>query len=651
MNHLMNETSPYLLQHADNPVDWYPWGAEAFDKARREDKPVFLSVGYSTCHWCHVMAHESFEDMDIAGLLNSGFVSVKVDREERPDVDSVYMEVCQAMTGSGGWPMSIFLTADREPFFAGTYFPKKARYGTVGFYELLLAIRDAWQSDRKRLLSSAQSIIKRASETVPVAASPDEALLSRALEQYKAGFDEKFGGFGHAPKFPSAHNILFLLQQYQKRGDKDALRMAEQTLTQMARGGLFDHIGYGFCRYSTDRRFLVPHFEKMLYDNALLILAYCRAFELTHDAFYLDVAEKTADYELREMRHSSGAFFSAQDADSSGEEGKYYVLTPDEVISVLGEEEGSAFCRRYGITAAGNFEGKSIPNLLGSDEPFGQAEASVMKLRAYLKKREVLHTDDKILTVWNSLMIAALCSLYRATANASYLESAQRAQQFIEEKLTDKDTLYVSYRSGSRKTKGFLDDYAAYCFALLALYDVTLESGYLSRAGQLSAKAASDFFDTGSGGFTLSGKENEALIFSIKESYDGAMPSGNGLMSYVLVRLRALWPDAVPDELLDKQLAFLSGESASLPSGHAMFLIALSDLLDPPETVTVVRNGTDELAGLVFCAAPGAVVRVLEPSDEYRLLDGQTAVYVCRDSRCLPPISMREYIAGRSPHA
>lgn len=646
MNHLQNETSPYLLQHANNPVDWYPWGAEAFAKAKREDKPVFLSVGYSTCHWCHVMAHESFEDDEVAALLNASFVSVKVDREERPDVDSVYMAVCQAMTGSGGWPMSIFMTAGQTPFFAGTYFPKTAHHGAIGFYKLLLAIRDAWENDRETLLSPAQQILRAASGSQSVETPPDEALLHRATEQFRASFDELCGGFGSAPKFPTPHNLLFLMQQYQKHNDKDALRMAERTLTQMARGGLFDHIGFGFCRYSTDRRFLVPHFEKMLYDNALLILAYCRAYEITKKAFYREVAEKSADYVLRQMRSDAGAFFSAQDADSDGEEGKYYVFTPKEIVAVLGEGDGEAFCRCYNITAEGNFEGKSIPNLLASDEPFGRMEDAFPKLRAYRKTRASLHTDDKILTAWNGFMIAALCSLYRITKKADYLEAAKRAQNYMEEWLCDGDTLCVSTRNGKRGTKGFLDDYAAYCYALLALYDVTLQQACLTRAVQMASKAAKDFFDIEHGGYALSGKENETLILNKKESYDGAMPSGNGLMAYNLVRLNQLLPEAVPEALLHKQLAFLSSEAAAYPAGHTMFLLALSDVLAPPPTITVVRSGDDDVTDLVFCTDSGAAVRMLDaPAEEYRLLDGQTTVYVCRDHRCLPPVHKRSYIA------
>jgi len=368
-NHLKDQTSPYLLQHAENPVDWYPWCGEAFQKAKAEEKPVFLSIGYSTCHWCHVMAHESFEDAEIADLLNRDFVPIKVDKEERPDIDSVYMTVCQQFTGSGGWPTTIFMTAEQKPFFAGTYFPKTARGGMIGLKELLTAVHEEWENDRATLLESADRITDLLNRAKSVRAEANGSLIERAVEFYKSDYDKEFGGFGEAPKFPAPHILLFLLAYYKKSGDRGALEMAETTLLQMYRGGLFDHIGYGFCRYSTDRYFLVPHFEKMLYDNALLILAYCGAYWVTKKTFYRDVAEKTASYILREMTSPEGGFYSAQDADSEGEEGKYYVFEPSEIASLLGGETGEAFSRYYGITEEGNFGGKSIPNLLQSD-PF-----------------------------------------------------------------------------------------------------------------------------------------------------------------------------------------------------------------------------------------------------------------------------------------
>ena len=642
-NHLKNQTSPYLLQHAENPVDWYPWSEEAFSKARAEDKPIFLSIGYSTCHWCHVMAHESFEDLEIADILNQYYVSIKVDKEERPDIDNIYMAVCQAFTGSGGWPTSIFMTQEQKPFFAGTYFPKTARYGSIGFKELLLIIQQKWKDERDALLCSADEIAAACNQHYAVASQADEMLLDAALQWYKQNFDASFGGFGSAPKFPAPHNLLFLMQQYEKHGNYQALNMAETTLQKMYAGGLFDHIGYGFCRYSTDRYYLVPHFEKMLYDNALLILAYCKAYELTRRSFYLEVAQKTASYILTEMTAPNGGFYSAQDADSDGEEGKYYVFTPEEIIGLLGQADGAAFCEWFGITKAGNFKGKSIPNLLHAknltDEPF---DPFLPALREYRRRRTPLHTDDKILTVWNALMIVALCRLYRCSRNSRYLEAAKRAQGFIENNLCRQNTLYVSFRDGKLSEHGFLDDYASYIFALLSLHDATLERTFLRRAVQLTKETVIQYYDWEHGGFYLSGTDNEPLLFRPKECYDGALPSGNSLIAYVLVRLNALLPDQSTENLLNKQFAYMAGEAKRYPAGCSMFLMALSDFLEPPVLTTVVPNGED-LSDLPFAFPSDAIVNVLDRSlEEYKLLNGETTFYVCRNHSCLPPMNKRQ---------
>jgi len=410
-NRLQHETSPYLLQHAHNPVDWYPWGEEAFRKAKSEDKPVFLSIGYSTCHWCHVMAHESFEDEEAAEILNRHFISIKVDKEERPDVDSIYMAFCQAFTGSGGWPTSIFMTPDQKPFFAGTYFPKRSRGRMIGFQEVLEAIHEKWESDREALLQQADHLLSHLKQDEAKEAALSDELIESAVRIYKRIYDRKNGGLGPAPKFPTPHNLLFLMTYHERYGDETCLRMAQHTLTQMYRGGLFDHIGFGFCRYSTDERYLAPHFEKMLYDNALLMMAYCQAYTITKKPLYLDIAEKTATYILREMTNPQGGFYSAQDADSEGEEGKYYLFTPEEIVRILGKKEGEAFCRHFDITPSGNFEGKSIPNLLHSAPEDKAFEPFLEQIYAYRKERHALHLDDKILTTWNALMIAALCRL------------------------------------------------------------------------------------------------------------------------------------------------------------------------------------------------------------------------------------------------
>lgn len=638
-NHLKNETSPYLLQHADNPVDWYPWGGKAFRRAREEDKPVFLSIGYSACHWCHVMAHESFEDQETAELLNRWFISIKVDREERPDVDSVYMAVCQAFTGGGGWPASLFLTPEKRPFFAGTYFPKRRQGGMVSFGELLTLIHEKWERDRSALLSPAEEIVALLNQPKTVESKAELELLKEAVRLYKRLFDRENGGFGGAPKFPSPHNLLFLLAYYGRRGDQDCLEMAERTLLQMYRGGLFDHIGGGFCRYSTDKRFLVPHFEKMLYDNALLILAYCEAYSVTRKKLYLLAAKRTADFVLREMTAPEGGFYSAQDADSEGEEGKYYLFAPEEIVRLLGTERGESFNQHFDITKAGNFEGKSIPNLLHSSPEDRSFDSLLEKVYQYRRGRCALHLDDKILTVWNGLMIAALCRLYQANGEGKYLDAAKRADRFFWENLWDSGALHVNFRAGRRGEKGFLDDYAAVLFAQLALYGATLDGAYLERAEQLCQDTCARFQDRENGGFYLYSEEHEALLLRPKETYDGAMPSGNSLMAWNLVRLSQLASEECYGPLAERQLDFLAADAKQYPAGYAMFLLALLDYRDPPPKVTAVFSNKAEAARLPLELPAEATVILREPGEDYPLKNGKTTFYVCRGHSCLPSVN------------
>ncbi len=636
-NHLKNEKSPYLLQHAENPVDWYPWGEEAFKKAKAENKPIFLSIGYSTCHWCHVMAHESFEDKDIADILNSYFISIKVDKEERPDIDSVYMSVCQTLTGSGGWPTSIFMTPEQKPFFAGTYFPKSTRYGMPGFKELLIIIKEKWAEERGELLDSADEIIKVLNKTEKMESEADIDLIESAVNLYKRSYDKKFGGFGTAPKFPSPHNLIFLMSYYEKSGDIDLLEMAENTLVQIYSGGIFDHIGYGFCRYSTDRYFLVPHFEKMLYDNALLITAYCRAYDITKKPFYKEVAEKTASYIFREMTSDEGAFYSAQDADSEGEEGKYYIFEPSEIINLLGEKDGIPFNKYYGITNKGNFEGKSIPNLLHNKNFKNEFDECLQKVYSYRLNRNKIHLDDKILTSWNSLMIVAMCQLYRISRKSEYLDAAKKAQQFIENKLCDNDALFVSYRDGKRGEKGFLDDYANYIFSLLYLYNATFDNLFIEKARKIYKKALLDFYDNNNGGFYLYGKDNEKLIVRPKETYDGAVPSGNSVMAYNLVHLFYLTSDKEIEEILKSQLNFLYSELSQYPAGSAMFLTALLEYFEPSEMITVVLKNQEDITDLNFAISLNSIVKIINsPTQEYSYKNDKTTFYICRNHNCMP---------------
>ncbi|MGN0336578.1 MAG: thioredoxin domain-containing protein [Lachnospiraceae bacterium] len=656
-NHLKDQTSPYLLQHADNPVDWYPWCEEAFLRAKEEDKPIFLSIGYSTCHWCHVMAHESFEDEDIAEILNRYFISIKVDREERPDIDNIYMTVCQAFTGSGGWPTTIFLTPEQKPFFAGTYFPKTSVYGRIGLKELLLQVQERWETNRERLLESAEEItsilqkkaLQKSSFPAGRSAFDDQAarLIAHAVAIFKESFDERYGGFGEAPKFPTPHNLLFLMRCYEKNGDRDTLKMVEKTLMQMYRGGMFDHIGGGFCRYSTDPYFLVPHFEKMLYDNALLLSAYCKAFQLTKKDIYLDVAQKTALFILREMTSPEGAFYSAKDADSEGEEGKYYLFQPSEITQVLGESAGKEFNRYFDITESGNFEGKSIPNLLHHMEKAEDGEIFTEQKRMdeyraavyeYRSHRYALHLDDKILTSWNALMIAALCSLYRVSGKHIYLDTALQAWTFISTHLCEDDTLYVSYRNGQRGEKGFLDDYAFSIYALLALYEATLDGSWLERATALCKKTVSDFYDEEHGGFFLYGNEHEQLVLRPKETYDGAVFSGNSAMAYDLVRLSYLTDDVWLKKLSKEQLSYMCAEADGYPAGYAMYLLALLDDADEPDRITIVRKDAQDLGGLA-CRIPLDTEVVIrdQPDKRYPLKNDHTTYYACMDHSCQPP--------------
>lgn len=634
-NQLKNETSPYLLQHAENPVNWYPWCDAAFAKAKAEDKPIFLSIGYSTCHWCHVMAHESFEDEATAALLNQYFVAIKVDREERPDIDSVYMSVCQTFTGSGGWPMSIFMTWDKKPFFAGTYFPVHSKYGMPGFGQLLTAVAEQWRLDRTQLLQSAEQVMAHLIQTSDSADGKNtQDLAEQATLSFVRTFDSENGGFGSAPKFPTPHNLLFLMLQAKLTHDQKLLEMAEKTLLQMRKGGIFDHIGYGFARYSTDPYFLAPHFEKMLYDNALLMMAYATAYDVTDHALYLDTAEKTAAYILREMTHPQGGFYSAQDADSEGVEGKYYTFTHKEIMDVLGKERGAAFACAFDITEQGNFEGVNIPNLLQSSD-FSDFTQEIETLYTYRKNRFALHLDDKILLSWNSLMISALSLLYRISQKEPYLDAARKAGAFVEQYLCEGENLYTSFRDGNHSGHGFLDDYAFYIAAQLSLYSATLEQEYLQRAEQLCTVTLQRFADRARGGYFLS--QNNELFLNPKETYDGAIPSGNAVMAYNFVKLYQLTKKEEYSALAEQQLAFLAAKAQDYPGGHCMFLLAKLLYENPPQHITVVLSDDAALRSIRQTLPLDANITVIPADQAHPLLNGQTTYYVCKDHTCYPP--------------
>lgn len=640
-NHLKNATSPYLLQHAENPVDWYPWCKQAFEKAKSEDKPIFLSIGYSTCHWCHVMAHESFEDKKTAEILNQYFVSIKIDREERPDIDSVYMSVCQAFTGSGGWPMSIFMTWDKKPFFAGTYFPPKSHYGMPGFPDLLDVIVSQWNNNRRKLLQSAEQIITHLKSAESGDKNiDDEELIKRAMQIFSESFDEINGGFSSAPKFPTPHNLLFLMLYAKHKQDSDALKMAEKTLLQMRKGGIFDHIGYGFSRYSTDKYFLAPHFEKMLYDNALLIIAYSAAYYLTNNEIYLDTAEKTTEYILREMTSADGGFYSAQDADSEGVEGKYYTFTLDEIINVLGEEKGKRFAESFDITSNGNFEGVNILNLLKSNDLESDFSEEIHKLYDYRKKRTNLHLDNKILLSWNSLMIAALSMFYRVSRNEKYLNAVVNAQKFIEENMCDGVQLFTSWRDGKHSEKSFLDDYAFYIASLIELYNSTLDKIYLEKAERFCDEAVRQFEDCQRDGFYLCEASYTEIFMNPKETYDGAIPSGNSVMAYNFVRMFQLTENEKYRKLTEKQFEFLSVQAQDYPAGNSVFLLSKLLYENPPEHIVIAVKHKSDFQEIQKELPFLANVSVVLDSVDYPLKNDKMTYYVCKNHTCSPPTNI-----------
>lgn len=650
-NRLRTEHSPYLLQHADNPVDWRPWGAEVFEEAKRLDRPIFLSIGYSTCHWCHVMAHESFEDGEVARAINNAFLPVKVDREERPDVDAVYMAACVAMNGSGGWPLTVLLTPDQKPFWAGTYLPKA---------QLLRLLRDAarlWQENRAGLLAAGDTLtahLRREAEHRPGA--PVRELVRQAVGLFAKSFDPQWGGFGSAPKFPTPHNLTFLLRYAQLARDGHAREMALYTLDAMYRGGLFDHVGGGFSRYSTDQRWLVPHFEKMLYDNALLALAYAEAFRHTRRSIYGEIVRRTLDYVLRELSEPQGGFCCGQDADSDGIEGKYYVLTPDEVNSALGKTDGKCFCRWYGITPAGNFAGKNIPNLLEQakfeQEPEGMA-ALRKKVYAYRLGRTALHRDDKVLTAWNGLALAALARAGLILDEPCYLDAARLTAGFLEEKLTGSDgKLLARWRDGDAAHPGKLDDYAFYAYGLLELYGATFDVSYLARAAELANQLLERFFDRERGGFYPYASDGEQLLTRTKDAYDGAMPSGNSVAALVLSRLARLTGETRWREAVELQLSWLAGAAEGYPAGHsAAMLVFLEELWPSAELVVTAREVPEELR-FFLRERPRLGLTVLVKTPEsaqelaaiapftkgYPIPERGARYYLCRGGTCARPV-------------
>lgn len=650
-NQLQFEKSPYLLQHQENPVDWRTWGEEAFQKAREADKPVFLSIGYSTCHWCHVMAHESFEDEAVAEAINRDFIPIKVDREERPDVDAVYMAACTAMTGSGGWPLTVLLTPEQKPFWAGTYLPKRQ------LLSLLSQAARLWREDKDSLLAAGAELTAHLKRTEEASAGvPGRGLVSQAVTLYAQRFDPHWGGFGHAPKFPTPHNLIFLLRYARCTGERHAREMAEQTLEAMYRGGLFDHMGGGFARYSTDEKWLAPHFEKMLYDNALLALAYTEAYQQSYRPLYAEIVRRTLDYALQELTDPEGGFYCGQDADSEGVEGKYYVFTADELKDLLGPEDAEVFCRWYGVTKSGNFEGKSILNLIAQDQ-IDQEPERIRCLRekvyAYRLGRTSLHRDDKVLAAWNGLMIAAMARAGLALDEPRYLNAAMRAVDFIKQKLTDqRGRLLARWREGQAAHPGKLDDYAFYTWGLLELYGATFQTTYLAEVQRLTELMLEQFFDEKNGGFYPYASEGEQLITRTKETYDGAMPSGNSVSALVLSRLARLTGESRWRTAADLQLSYLAGAAQEYPAGYGFAMLAfLEELWPSAELVCASQTVPDELTAFLREASrPELTVLVKTPetakaleqlapfTGDYPIPETGVLYYLCQNGACAQPM-------------
>jgi len=691
-NRLINEKSPYLLQHAYNPVDWYPWNEEAFVVAKRYNKPIFLSIGYSTCHWCHVMERESFEDHEVAAVLNSYFVSIKIDREERPDVDHLYMSFCQALTGSGGWPLTIMMTPEKKPFFAGTYFPKTQRYGHQGLMELLEQVGTLWNNSEGKLRESAEKIVSAVhsgrtktniitTQSSPLASAVSlqngkgsayetlqtwgEQIIEKAYANLARNFDARYGGFGKAPKFPTPHTLTFLLRYAEDHPQDKALEMVLKTLDGMALGGIYDHIGFGFARYSTDEKWIIPHFEKMLYDNALLSIAYLESYQFEQRREDAQKAKEIFTYVLRDMTSPEGGFYSAEDADAEGVEGKFHVWTPDEIEAVLDKETTAKFCAVYDISSKGNFEGKNNPNLLlgalakiahdnalTKDEILSSLESARQTLFTAREKRVHPHKDDKILTAWNGLMIAALAKGAQVFGKGPYLEAAANAADFVLSHLVRNDgRLLARYREGDAAYPGYLDDYAFFIWGLLELYSASGKPQYLKTALHLQEELEQLFIDEEDGGYFLTGSDAEELLFRPKESYDGALPSGNSITALNLFRLARLTGDERWEKKAEQQLHSFRPVLEEHPSGYTAFLQALQFALHPSQELILASSletgKLPEMRQIFFSEfrpyssvlyQEGSLTEIIPWTKDYPIVPSHVTAYLCQNFTCQRPV-------------
>lgn len=670
-NRLAHETSPYLLQHAHNPVDWYPWGDEAFEKAKADDKPVLVSIGYSACHWCHVMEHESFEDEATARIMNEHFVNIKVDMEERPDVDQIYMTFVQLTTGRGGWPMNVFLTPDKLPFFGGTYFPPVSKFNMPGFSQVLLSVAEAYRDKRDELLHSANDILGEMrrvgiSEFHPGGLSLEQ--LDNAFESMSRSFDATNGGFGGAPKFPPSMTLEFLLRYHHRTGKERALEMVERTCRKMANGGIYDQLGGGFHRYSVDAVWLVPHFEKMLYDNAQLIRVYLHLYQITRDEFYKRIAVETLEYVQREMLDASGGFYSTQDADSEGVEGKFFVWTPEEITAILGPKDAQIFNFYYDVSEEGNFEEKNILNVRYAPAEAAKAlkideedlnevlERGREKLFAEREKRIKPFRDEKVLTAWNGLMMAAFAEASSVLNNAEYLEVAKKNADFILSELQSGGRLLRTWKNGKAKLNAYLEDHANFADALIELYQVSGEIGYLHEAKRLADVMIDEFWDEENGGFFFTANEHEELIVRNKDYYDNATPSGNSVAADVLLKLSKFFGDEKYERFAATVLRLVATQISRYPQGFGRSLSALEFYLGGAREIVIVGEKGNELARAAGKAyIPNAVVVQSEnpegdalPLLEGRqMIEGKPTAYVCENFVCQKPVTTVDEFIGQ----
>ncbi|MFN0279263.1 MAG: thioredoxin domain-containing protein [Pyrinomonadaceae bacterium] len=655
-NSLINETSPYLLQHSHNPVDWYPWGDEAFEKAKSDDKPVLVSIGYSACHWCHVMEHESFEDEATAKIMNEYFVNIKVDMEERPDVDQIYMNFVQLTTGRGGWPMNVFLTPDMRPFYGGTYFPPSPRYGMASWQQILLSIAEAYREKRDELEHSSNEIVGELRRMSIVEASSgglSTDLLDQAYSSFSRTFDAVNGGFGGAPKFPPAMSLEFLLRYHHRTGEEKALSMVAHTLDKMAHGGIYDQLGGGYHRYAVDAIWLVPHFEKMLYDNAQLIRIYLHAYQVTNDDFYKRIAIETLEYVRREMLDDSGGFYSTQDADSEGEEGKFFVWAPEEIVAILGEKDAREFCKYFDVTSDGNFEEKNILNVKnpvatapGADR-FDDARA---RLFAEREKRIKPHRDEKVLTAWNGLMLAAFADAAAVLNNEKYLEIAKNNAEFIRIQLQRDGRLLRTWKDGTAKLNGYIEDYANVADGLLVLYQVSGDVKYLIEANRLADLMITEFWDEENGGFFFTSNDHEELIVRNKDFYDNATPSGNSVAADVLLKLSKLLGEEKYERFAVIVLRLMAAQMRKYPQGFGRALSAMEFHLSPKKEIAVIGTKGNELEREILSKyLPNAVVilssefesdaAVIPLLKDRGMIEDKPTAYICENFVCRRPVT------------